>query len=136
MVRRPLHNYQLEPARAIVDSVLHKRGLEFAVMFPRQSGKNETQAQVEAYLLNLFQRVKGAQIVKAQPTFQPQQHSSTSRASLRVSSRACTSSALSLTNSCASSCSHGRRFWGSFFSSPYIYTQMQPLLFWSCARVQ
>lgn len=79
VVKRPLYNYQLTPARAIVDSVLHRRGLEFAVMFPRQSGKNETQAQVEAYLLNLFQRVKGAQIVKAQPTFQPQAINAISR---------------------------------------------------------
>ncbi len=72
VVRRPLRAYQLAPARAIVDSVLHHKGLEFAVMFPRQSGKNETQGQVEAYLLNLFQRVPGAQIVKAQPTMRPQ----------------------------------------------------------------
>jgi len=72
VVRRPLRNYQLAPARAIVDSVLHQRGLEFAVMFPRQSGKNETQGQVEAYLLNLFQRVPGATIVKAQPSMKPQ----------------------------------------------------------------
>jgi len=72
VVKRPLRNYQLAPARAIVDSVLNKRGLEFAIMFPRQSGKNETQSQVEAYLLNLFQRVPGATIVKAQPSFKPQ----------------------------------------------------------------
>ncbi len=72
VVRRPLYAYQLAPARAIIDSVLRRRGLEFAVMFPRQSGKNETQAQVEAYLLNLFQRVPGMTIVKAQPTFSRQ----------------------------------------------------------------
>ena len=71
IVRRPLHDYQLVPARAIIDSVLHRRGLEFAVLFPRQSGKNETQAHVEAYLLNLCQ-FRGGEIVKAQPTFQPQ----------------------------------------------------------------
>ncbi len=71
-LRRPLYGYQLAPARAIVDSVVHKRGLEFAVLFPRQAGKNETQAQVEAYLLTLFQRVPGASLVKAQPTFRPQ----------------------------------------------------------------
>src|SRR5215216_3302661 len=71
-LRRPLYGYQLAPARAIVDSVVHQRGLEFAVLFPRQSGKNETQAQVEAYLLTLFQRTPGASIVKAQPTFRPQ----------------------------------------------------------------
>ncbi|HUK86880.1 MAG TPA: hypothetical protein VLT85_04385, partial [Terriglobales bacterium] len=72
VTRRPLRAYQLEPARAIVDSVLNRRGLTFAVMFPRQAGKNETQAQLEAYLLNLFQRLPGAQIVKASPTFKPQ----------------------------------------------------------------
>jgi len=72
VVGRPLYAYQLAPARAIVDSVLNERGLEFAVMFPRQSGKNETQAQVTAYLLNVFQHTPGAQIVQAQPTFKPQ----------------------------------------------------------------
>lgn len=72
VIKRPLRNYQLAPARAIIDSVLNKRGLEFAIMFPRQSGKNETQSQLESYLLNLFQRVQGAEIVKAQPTFKPQ----------------------------------------------------------------
>ena len=72
VTRRPLRRYQLEIAGAIVDSILHQRGLTFAVMLPRQAGKNETQAQVEAYLLNLFQRVPGAQIVKASPTFKPQ----------------------------------------------------------------
>ena len=71
-VGRPLYGYQLAPARAILDSVLHQRGREFAVLFPRQAGKNETQAQVEAYLLTLFQRVPGASIVRAQPTFRPQ----------------------------------------------------------------
>jgi hypothetical protein len=72
VARRPLRAYQLEIALAIVDSVIHQRGLTFAIMLPRQSGKNETQAQVEAYLLNLFQRVPGAQLVKASPTFKPQ----------------------------------------------------------------
>lgn len=72
IIRRPLRKYQLMPARAIVDSVLRKKGMEFAVMFPRQSGKNETQSQVEAYLLNLYQRVPGATIVKGQPTMTPQ----------------------------------------------------------------
>ena len=72
VARRPLRAYQLEPARAIVDSVLFHRGLTFAVMFPRQAGKNETQAQVECYLLNLYQLSPGAQIVKASPTYKPQ----------------------------------------------------------------
>lgn len=72
VVRRELRAYQLAPARAILDSVINRRGHTFVVMMPRQSGKNETQAQIEAYLLNLFQRIPGAQIVKASPTFKPQ----------------------------------------------------------------
>jgi len=72
VTRRPLRRYQAEVATAVIDSILNQRGLTFAVMFPRQAGKNETQAQIEAYLLNLFRRLPGAQIVKASPTFKPQ----------------------------------------------------------------
>jgi len=68
---RPLRQYQLEPAQAILDSVLHGRGETFAVMMSRQSGKNELSGQLEAYLVNLYQR-RGGQIVKASPTFKPQ----------------------------------------------------------------
>ncbi len=68
---RPLRRYQLAPARAIVDSVLHRRGLTFAVVMSRQAGKNETSAQVEAYLLCRFMR-RGGTIVKAAPTYAPQ----------------------------------------------------------------
>lgn len=72
VIRRPLRQYQLTPARAIIDSVVHKRGLTFAVVMSRQAGKNELSAQLEAYLMNLFQNVRGAQIVKASPTYKPQ----------------------------------------------------------------
>lgn len=71
VVGRPLRPYQLEPARAILDSVLHRKGLTFTVMMARQAGKNELSAQLEVYLLNLFQRV-GGNIVKCAPTFKPQ----------------------------------------------------------------
>ena len=71
VVRRPLRKYQLAPAYAILDSVLHQRGFSFAVVFSRQAGKNELSAQLEAYLLNLYQR-KGGFIVKAAPTYKPQ----------------------------------------------------------------
>ncbi len=71
VVRRPLHDYQLRPARAIVDSILQGRGDTFVVVMSRQAGKNETSAQMEAYLLNLFQR-RGGFIVKAAPTRKPQ----------------------------------------------------------------
>jgi len=72
VVRRPLRAYQLEPARAIADSVLHRRGLTFAVVMSRQAGKNELSAQLEAYLMNWFQQEQGAALVKASPTFKPQ----------------------------------------------------------------
>jgi hypothetical protein len=71
VIRRPLRKYQAEAAKAILDSVLHCRGHTFAVMMSRQAGKNELSGQLEAYLLNLFQR-RGGQIVKASPTFKPQ----------------------------------------------------------------
>ena len=71
IVGRPLRAYQLEPAHAILDSVLHGRGLTFAVMMCRQAGKNELSAQLEAYLLNLFRRAGGS-LVKGSPTYKPQ----------------------------------------------------------------
>ena len=71
VVGRPLREYQLAPAYAILDSVLNQRGLSFAVVFSRQAGKNELSAQLEGYLLNLYQR-KGGFIVKAAPTYKPQ----------------------------------------------------------------
>ena len=67
----PLRPYQLEPARAILDSVVNRRGRTITIMMSRQAGKNELSAQLEAYLLNLFQR-RGGSIVKAAPTFHPQ----------------------------------------------------------------
>ena len=66
-----LRSYQIEAARAIVRSVIEQRGLTFVIIFPRQSGKNELQAQIEAYLLALYAR-KGAEIVKVSPTWKPQ----------------------------------------------------------------
>jgi hypothetical protein len=71
VTRRPLRAYQVEPARAIVDSVRRGLGLTFLVAMSRQAGKNETQAQLEAYLLYLFAK-RGGFIVKASPTFKPQ----------------------------------------------------------------
>lgn len=71
VVGTPLRSYQLEPARAILGSVLRRRGRTFTVMMSRQAGKNELSAQIEAYLLTLYQR-RGGAIVKAAPTFRPQ----------------------------------------------------------------
>lgn len=71
VMRRPLREYQLEVARAVLQSVVNNSGHTFAVMMSRQAGKNETAAQIEAQLLNVFCRA-GGQIVKASPTFKPQ----------------------------------------------------------------
>ncbi len=66
-----LRKYQEGVAIAVVDSVVHGKGLSFVVMFPRQSGKNELQAQIEAYLLLLYSQI-GGEIVKVSPTWKPQ----------------------------------------------------------------
>lgn len=71
VLKRPLRQYQLRPADAILHSVLHGHGETFAVMMSRQAGKNELSAQLEAYLLNLYRR-RGGQMVKGAPTFKPQ----------------------------------------------------------------
>ena len=49
-----LRTYQEQVAQAVVDSVIKEKGLSFVIMFPRQSGKNELQAQIETYLLALY----------------------------------------------------------------------------------
>jgi hypothetical protein len=66
-----LRGYQRQAAEAILRSVIKKEGLTFVVIFPRQSGKNELQAQIEAYLLALLQNTE-AEIVKVSPTWKPQ----------------------------------------------------------------
>jgi hypothetical protein len=66
-----LRSYQEAVARAVADSVIHQRGMTFVVMFPRQSGKNELQAQIETYLLNMLCRQE-AEMVKVSPTWKPQ----------------------------------------------------------------
>lgn len=66
-----LRTYQRAAADAIIDSVLNQRGFSFVVMFPRQSGKNELQAQIETYLLARLSTTP-AEMVKISPTFKPQ----------------------------------------------------------------
>ena len=65
-----LREYQREVARAVIDSVFLERGLSIVVMFPRQSGKNELQAQLEAYLLVMLSKA-GGDMVKISPTWKP-----------------------------------------------------------------
>jgi hypothetical protein len=66
-----LRSYQKQVAEAIVDSAIHDKGLSFVVIFPRQSGKNELQAQIETYLLSICS-VQQSEIIKVSPTWKPQ----------------------------------------------------------------
>jgi hypothetical protein len=66
-----LRDYQVEVAQAVQQSIIEKAGRTFVVIFPRQSGKNELQAQIETYLLAIMRNVE-AEIVKASPTWKPQ----------------------------------------------------------------
>ena len=70
-----LRGYQVEVARAVARAVSEAAGagggVTFTVVLPRQAGKNEVSAQLEAFLLYRYQRAGGA-IVKAAPTFRPQ----------------------------------------------------------------
>ena len=62
VLQMKLYRYQIRPLRAIIQSVLHQQGLEFLLVFSRQSGKNEALAHLFVYLLNLYQR-QNVQIV-------------------------------------------------------------------------
>jgi hypothetical protein len=66
-----LRSYQLAAAQAVIASVLLHRGHSIVVMFPRQSGKNEVQAHIEAYLLSVLS-TQSAEMVKISPTWKPQ----------------------------------------------------------------
>jgi len=66
-----LREYQVIVASAVAESVIFRQGKSFVVMFPRQSGKNELQAQIETYLLTLLSQIE-CEIVKVSPTWKPQ----------------------------------------------------------------
>jgi hypothetical protein len=66
-----LRPYQLEVARAVVDSIQMGMGLTFSVEIARQGGKNELSAHLEVLLLTLHM-ARGGSIVKCSPTFKPQ----------------------------------------------------------------
>jgi len=67
-----LRDYQRGVAAAVCESVFSGAGRSFVVMFPRQSGKNELQAQLETYLLTISYMMPGAEMVKISPTWKPQ----------------------------------------------------------------
>ncbi len=61
----------MEIAKAVVDSVLGRKGLTFSVEIARQGGKNELSAHIEVLLLTMFM-AKGGDLIKTSPTFKPQ----------------------------------------------------------------
>ena len=65
VLNRPLYEYQLHPLTAVLDSVYRRRGLEFLLVFSRQSGKNEAVAHLLVYLLNLYRRRGGNMVFAA-----------------------------------------------------------------------
>jgi hypothetical protein len=66
-----LRPYQLEIANAVLDSILHRKGLTFSVEIARQGGKNEISARLERLLLTLNMD-QSLQLIKCSPTFKPQ----------------------------------------------------------------
>ncbi|OGN89242.1 MAG: hypothetical protein A2Z74_04805 [Chloroflexi bacterium RBG_13_46_9] len=68
---RQLRPYQIEIARAILDSVFNRKGLTFSVEIARQGGKNELSAQLELLLLTLYM-IEKLNLIKCSPTFRPQ----------------------------------------------------------------
>jgi hypothetical protein len=73
-----LRLYQQAVAHAVIESVLGEKGLSFVVMFPRQSGKNELQAQIETFLLAFLFR-RDAEMIKISPTWKPQTYNAMRR---------------------------------------------------------
>jgi hypothetical protein len=66
-----MRSYQLAPAKAIIDSVMHKKGLTFVVIMSRQAGKDELVGNLLAFLTNLYAH-RDVGIVVANPTYKPQ----------------------------------------------------------------
>jgi hypothetical protein len=66
-----LRLYQMEVARAAMDSIQEGKGLTFSVEIARQGGKNELSAHLEILLLTLYM-AKGGNLIKCSPTFKPQ----------------------------------------------------------------
>jgi hypothetical protein len=66
-----LRPYQVEAARAVLESVFGGRGLTISIMMARQGGKNELSAQLEVLLLTAHILID-ADAIKCAPTFEPQ----------------------------------------------------------------
>lgn len=67
----PLYQYQTAWAQVVLDVIAERRNEVIVVEQPRQSGKNETSAQVEVMVLARH-GAHGGEMVKCAPTFKPQ----------------------------------------------------------------
>ncbi len=66
-----MRSYQAESLRTIYSAVISRTGGSFTVTFPRQSGKNETQAQLESAVMAAGLH-RGGNIIKVLPTLKNQ----------------------------------------------------------------
>ena len=80
-----LRPYQRDIALAIKESIVHRKGLTFVVILPRQSGKNEIQRHLFAWLLYRA-AAHGGSIVSIAPTFKPQTVNAMERVRLTLDS--------------------------------------------------
>lgn len=80
-----LYPYQIEPARAIINSIKNKLGLTIVIIISRQAGKDELLANLIAYLMLLFAH-RDAGIVVTNPTYKPQTINMIMRLEKRLSS--------------------------------------------------
>lgn len=71
VIRTLLHPYQTDWANYTIEVARSRRNETIVVEMPRQSGKNETSAQLEVSLLSQAAR-SGGDIVKCAPTWKPQ----------------------------------------------------------------
>lgn len=69
--RWAMRGYQSRVAAEIASSVKRGDGRQFAVVFARQSGKDEMLAQLEAYLMCRY-RLRGGSLIVVNPTLRPQ----------------------------------------------------------------
>lgn len=83
LIRLPLYHYQVAWANYVLEVVRERRTEIVVVEMSRQSGKNETSAQIEVMTLASHGRVGGS-IVKTAPTWIPQIDNSKTRFETRA----------------------------------------------------
>ena len=77
--------YQLEPAKAIINSIKKKRGDTIVLIISRQAGKDELLANLLCYLLRYYAHRELGMVV-ANPTYKPQTINSIMRLESRLNS--------------------------------------------------